>query len=536
MNSSMSGALLAMRIAAFGALVALMMAGEAAAHASLTGAEPADGSVGENAPSALRLDFNEPVSPLVLRIVRPDGEALDLEDFEVRDRTVEIGAPPGLGEGTHVLTWRVVSSDGHPVGGSVVFSIGAPSAAPPALGEPVDRTVSAANWLAKLGIYVGLFPGAGGAFALAWFVSRSRPAARPVLATILVGLMATAVSPGLQGLDALGAPMARLSDPMVWSAGLATSYGPTIKLMLAGLAATALSVLSAGPALSKFLAAAGLAAGAYALTLSGHASAAEPQWLTRPAVALHAAGIAVWVGALVPLGLALRADAPDAITGLKRFSMFIPFAVAALIAAGIVLAIIQVETPAALTGTAYGQLFLAKLGCLAALFALAAFNRWKLTRPVLAQDANARTKLVRSIAAETLVVLVIIAVAAGWRFTPPPRALAIAAAQPALVHIHTADGMADVAVTPGRAGAVSVSAVIMTGDFGPLDAKEVAFVFSSPSAGIEPFRREAQRHGDGSWRADGVILPLPGLWTVRLDILVTDFDIVRLSTQIEIRP
>jgi hypothetical protein len=26
------------------------------------------------------------------------------------------------------------------------------------------------------------------------------------------------------------------------------------------------------------------------------------------------------------------------------------------------------------------------------------------------------------------------------------------------------------------------------------------------------------------------------LWTVRLDILVTDFDIVRLSTQMEIRP
>lgn len=524
---------LAARLVTLAMLVALAFMGQAAAHASLIGAEPADGAVVENAPGSFRLDFNEPVSPLVLRIVRPDGEASDLGDFEVRDRTVEIGAPSDLDDGTHVLTWRVVSSDGHPVGGSVVFSIGAPSAAPPPVGAPVDRTVSAANWLAKLGVYVGLFLGAGGSFARIWLVPASRAGSGPVLAASIVGLVSAAVSPGLQGLDALGAPMARLTDPLVWSAGLATSYGLTIKLMLVGLVAAALSVLPTRPAFSGFLATAGLGACAYALTLSGHASAAEPQWLTRPAVALHAAGIAVWVGALVPLGLALRANTPDAMNGLNRFSSFIPLAVAALIAAGIVLAIIQIEKPAALTGTAYGRLFLAKLGCLSVLFALAAFNRWKLTRPALAGDARA---LVRSIAAETLVVLVIIAVAAGWRFTPPPRALAMAAAQPALVHIHAADAMADIAVTPGRAGAVAVSAVIMTADFGPLDAKEVAFVFSNPPAGIEPFRRETQRPGDGTWRADDVILPLPGRWTIRLDILVTDFDIVRLSSEIEIRP
>src|SRR5690606_19895827 len=136
----------------------------------------------------------------------------------------------------------------------------------------------------------------------------------------------------------------------------------------------------------------------------------------------------------------------------------------------------------------------------------------------------------------TLVVLVIFAVAAGWRFTPPPRALAIAAAQPASIHIHTADAMADVGVTPGRAGPVTVSAVIMTGEFGPLDAREVSFVFSNPGAGIEPFRRDAEQPGDGTWRADDVVLPVPGLWTVRLDILVTDFDLTRIEGEIPIRP
>ena len=36
-------------------------------------------------------------------------------------------APREWRRGTHVLSWRVISADGHPVGGSVMFSVGAPS-------------------------------------------------------------------------------------------------------------------------------------------------------------------------------------------------------------------------------------------------------------------------------------------------------------------------------------------------------------------------------------------------------------------------
>lgn len=91
-------------------------------------------------------------------------------------------------------------------------------------------------------------------------------------------------------------------------------------------------------------------------------------------------------------------------------------------------------------------------------------------------------------------------------------------------------------MTPGRAGPVSVSAMIMTGEFGPLDAREVTFVFSNPNAGIEPFRRKADKPGDGTWRADGIVLPLPGEWSVRVDVLISDFEIARLEGLVEIRP
>ncbi|MGD9866004.1 MAG: copper resistance CopC/CopD family protein [Pseudodonghicola sp.] len=521
----------------FGAILFAWLAfcSQAFAHASLTGTNPKDGEVIAAAPAQLSLSFSEPVSPLALNLIRPDGSTLPLEDFAVRDRTVEIETPQELSDGTHVLTWRVVSEDGHPVGGSVIFSIGEPSASPPPVAEPVDPAVRAGLWISKVMLYLGMFFGIGGAFAVVWLAPQSRPGARVAAIAAVIGIAGTAISPGLQGLDALGATMSRLFDLLMWSTGMGTSYGHTVLVMLVALAC-ALLALVARDALARLLSLIGLLTGGVALALSGHASAAEPQWLMRPAVFAHAFAIAFWIGALLPMGLALRADTADATAVLRRFSNTIPYVVALLVASGITLAVVQVQQPSALIETSYGRLLLAKLALLVLLFGLAAFNRWKLTEPAQKNEAAAKRHLVRSIVIETVLVLAILGIAAGWRFTPPPRSLAIAAAQPVQMHIHTAKAMADVTVAPGRTGPVTVSAVVMSGEFGPLDAKEVTFVFSNPSAGIEAFRRKAGKPGDGTWRADEVVLPLPGKWTVRLDILITDFDLARIQGEIEIRP
>src|SRR5207249_4829837 len=110
--------------------------------------------------------FNEPVSPLAIRLFGPGGAPIALGAPTADNATVTI-ATPALQQGTHLLSWRVISADGHPVGGSLIFSVGAPSAQPPApsLSDPAVRT---ALWVAKLVIYLGLFIGIGGAFFRAW--------------------------------------------------------------------------------------------------------------------------------------------------------------------------------------------------------------------------------------------------------------------------------------------------------------------------------------------------------------------------------
>ncbi|TGP23528.1 copper resistance protein CopC [Mesorhizobium sp. M1D.F.Ca.ET.184.01.1.1] len=515
------------------ALLAVLLPGRAFAHAALVAADPADGTVLVQSPAHFSLTFSEPVSPLVLTLVRPDGTRLALTSFRLNDRTIEIDNPETLKSGTHVLSWRVISEDGHPVGGSALFSVGAPSAAP-AAGEAVDRSVRAAIWAAKLLLYAGLFLGVGGAFSLAWLAEHQRCGRRFVIGALLCGMAAAPVSLGLQGLDALAAPLPRFAAPAVWRTALETSFGWTVLVALIALGLALLSL--AGPrAPRKLLALAGLIGVGAALAASGHASAAGPQWLTRPLVFLHGAAIAFWTGALAPLGLALRFQPAEAKVFLRRFSRAILPVVAVLAASGIVLAIIQVQTPAALINTAYGRLLLLKLAFLLFLFTLASVNRWTLTAPAEAGDTEVQRRLVRSIGIETLIVLAIFGVAAGWRFTPPPRALAIAAAQPVSIHIHTLQAMADLSITPGHAGQVAASMVVMTGDFGPLDAKAVTLVLSKPDSGIEAIKRSATKPGDGTWRVDNLVIPVPGRWTARLDILVSDFEMVKIEAPIDIR-
>ncbi len=505
------------------------------AHASLIETSPADNAVLAEAPATFSMTFSEPISPLTLRLVKPDGSSFSLEHFVLRDRTLEIELPHDLARKTHVLSWRAISEDGHPVGGSVVFSIGTPSATPPEATGKIDWPVRTAVWLAKIALYLGLFLGIGGSFAVTWLGRGERSGSLATLVLLGIGLVGGTLSVGFQGLDALAVPLGRISDLAAWQAGMNTSFGRTA--IVAFLASViAIFALAAKGGRGRPLSLATLAGTGLALALSGHAGAAEPQWLARSTVFLHGIAVAFWTGALIPLGLALERRTPTCRGMLRRFSGTIPLVLACLVVTGMLLSVVQVQKPSALFETAYGEVFLVKLALLVPVFALAAFNRWRLTKPAEHQDPSAMGRLVGSIAAETAIVVLIFGVAAAWRFTPPPRALAIAAAKPAVVHIHTDKAMANVQLSPGSAGQVEASIDLLSGDFGALNAKEVTLVLSQPSSGVESIRRPARRAAEANWRIDQIIIPLPGTWHVRVDILISDFELARLEGEADIRP
>jgi copper transport protein len=511
--------------------VVLGFCSPALAHASLIASSPAQLAVLAAAPSKMTLTFNEPVSPTVLALIAPDGSKTPLADFRLVGNELDITPPADLPNGTSVLSYRIISSDGHPVGGSIIFSIGAPSAGA-AMAEPeaVDWPLRGGIWAGRVLLYAGLFFGVGGVFFRGFVAPGTFAGRRAARGVLLAGMAGAVVSVGLQGLDVLGFSLAAIVQPEVWAAGLASSFGTTavIAFVAMGLA------LLADRLGRRWLAVVAFAGIGLALASTGHAAAADPQWLTRPAVFLHATGIAFWAGALVPLWGLLRTQSSEAVAALRRFSRAIPYALLPLIVAGIVLAVIQVGTPSALVDTAYGRVLLAKLVLLVGVFGLAAFNRWRLTGPVKRGSGPETRALVRVIVVETVLIFAVMGVAATWRFTPPPRALALAVDVPLYFHIHTDRAMADVSLKSSRTGENAAEIVLMTGDFGSLDAQALGLVASNPAAGIEPVRYQATKSPDGTWQVEHLSLPRPGAWKIELEIRVSDFEMVRISDLVTI--
>jgi copper transport protein len=512
--------------------VVVAAAGQAAAHAALTAATPADGAIVAMAPSVLTLSFSEPVSPLLLKLIPPTGKPQTLDRYELRDRSLAIKVPIGLSNGTHVLSWRVVSEDGHPVGGALVFSIGAANIRAPDVDVHADRAVLFLLWATKLGLYLVLFLGVGGAASAVW-IAPLPVAARLFSAGLMgMGLGVLPLAVAAQGLDVLGATAASFFDTAVWKAGASSAFGVTV--MMAGFSiATGLASIATQGIARIGLAWSALAGVGLALAASGHASAATPQFLMRSAVFIHGVGIAAWTGALFPLWVALRSRNNAA---LLRFSRRIPLFVGGILLSGLALTVVQVERISAITNTEYGCVLVLKLLWVAVLLGAAVCNRYMLTVKVVGGDIPAKARLRRVIATEIVLGLLIFGTAAMWRFTPPPRVLAQISAQPASAHIHTPKAMVDIRLTPGRVGLASLSLKLLDRSFEALRAREVTVTLSNPVAGIEGIERPAYQAGDGTWRVDEVLVPMPGRWNIEFEILISDFEMLRLSTTVEVKP
>ena len=522
-------------IAAAILLILALVPGRAAAHATLLESSPRDGAVLMASPPAFELTFNEPVAPLVLRLVSAAGSET-LSASSSRTDRLSIRAPQTLPHGTYVLSWRVISADGHPVGGSLVFSIGAPTQQPSAE-QTSDRGVRVALWVAKFLIYSGLFIGIGGAFFRSWMAPIHTHAGVPGLVPALgVALVALPISVGLQGADALDAPLAALSQPQVWGTGARTSYGLTVLAAMLAAVAALCSLSKVARPLARTFSLIALVCLGGALALSGHASAAKPSWLMPPAVFVHGIFVALWIGSLIPLATVLRRDDVSSREAVAAFSRAAPVFVALLVLTGSILAVVQVERPQALLGTAYGRVLSAKLTIVAIVLLIALRNRLHLTPAVLAGAPNARRRLVRTVVAELVLLIVVIGVVGLWRFTPPPRVLALKAEEPAFLHLHTTRAMADVTIRPGRPGRSTIDVVLQTGEFTPLDAKELTVALANETAGIEPIIRAAERVEGTTWRVAEVNLPISGWWQIRLSILINDFERVAIDGTIGIEP
>jgi copper transport protein len=135
--------------------------------------------------------------------------------------------------------------------------------------------------------------------------------------------------------------------------------------------------------------------------------------------------------------------------------------------------------------------------------------------------------MARAIRAEIMLAVLIVILASSLRLVPPPRALA-ASAEPILLHLHEPRAMADLRITPGQGGQITLAMAFRTGDFVDLVPRAVSLTLAQPAAGIEPIRADAILGPDGLWQVGPLALPLAGDWELTLRLRITDFERVTL--------
>ncbi|CAM5221170.1 Copper transport protein OS=Castellaniella defragrans OX=75697 GN=HNR28_001671 PE=4 SV=1 [Castellaniella defragrans] len=509
-------------------LLVCLLAGSQAAwgHAALLSATPAPGAVLEHAPDGIVLTFSEPVGITRLKLFDPQGKAVATGTVTNKDGVIRIPLHDDR-QGTYLLSWRIISADGHPVGGTLDYAIGAPtplSVSPPATGVTSRDT---AIWLTRWLTYLCLFAAVG-----ATLFHALHPSLRQTWAwhPLLTGALLLVLDLGLQGLDMRDVPWAGLAEPATWKEALGSTYAITLGLYALALllAATALRA-ARRPVLQRGLGAVCLILAGTASAASGHAGTAPPQWLSRPAVILHVMTAIAWVGLLLPLarvvGARLSAQsagspaAAQRLRPLANFSTWITPVAALLTASGLTLACLQLDQLSDLWQTRYGQVLIVKLALVAALLCVAAVNRWRLTQPTLAGEHQAAQRLKLAIRVELVLSILILAAVSVWRLTPPPRSLDAGRAMISAVTL--TDGRIQAQVNPGPD---RWHIRLSTPGGGAFQAQAVTLLLSNPSAQIEPLRSKAQQTAPDLWQATVPTLPIAGKWRIAVEILIDDFD------------
>ncbi len=379
-------------------------AAPAFAHAVLQGTDPGSGATVQRSPKDITLTFNEPVEAS-LGAVRA---------FDSRANRIDVGAPthpngkasavrvstPGLDSGTYVVTWRVISSDAHPVRGAFTFTVGASATTAKQAQSLAQRLLTDEGGsavigvlfaIARFGAFGGLAVLIGGAAFLAyvWGTGRDDRRARRIVWIAWGSAFGfTLLGFALQGPYAGALDPIKALSPSVWSEVWKTRFGHVyagrIVLLLLALPLLAMLLPRRGPAVEHPLPkwwpyAAGVLGLWLAATpgLAGHASSGPLVPIAFPADTLHVFGVGIWLGGLVVLFAALMpcADEPMLREVVPRYSQYALVAMGVIVVTGVFQAFRQVDRLGALLDTDYGRILLTKILVFLALMVVAALSR-----------------------------------------------------------------------------------------------------------------------------------------------------------------
>jgi len=101
-------------------------------------------------------------------------------------------------------------------------------------------------------------------------------------------------------------------------------------------------------------------------------------------------------------------------------------------------------------------------------------------------------------------------------------------------HLHTEKAMANVTISPGRAGPVDITIQLETVDELPLTAKAVSVTLRDAQSGSDRQTFQATRGSDDQWSVR-TSMKTPGRWMLGLGISISETDSVNIESPILIK-
>lgn len=541
--------------AALALVVSVLLAGPASAHATLISSDPTEGSVLATAPSEVIFTFDEPVRSTTgsVRLFDAAGTELDSEAKTLDTRLV-VDLPGDLGEGTFIVAWRVVSSDGHPIGGALTFSIGTPSetvSARVAAPASSPTSVRAALGVAQALTYLGVF-GAGGLVVFALLLL-PREKATEQLRTRLLALAAgfgwTVVVAGaltllLTTMYQRGQDFAALfgDEPFEIPAG-AELLGYVLAVLGTGVAVVS-ARRTGSAAVPRFLALGAVGLALVSLSLVGHTRAFPPLWLMVASDLTHVAAGTVWFGGLLGLAVSLRklAERPRlAAEALGRFSLLAAWLLLGVAVTGSLLGWRILRSWSALIETDFGRVLLVKIGVVALVGVVAAWNRYRLMPAVLADSGFAErgaasVRMRRTVRIEAALLVGVLGLT-GFLVDRSPVPDQGAITLPGGFDSSTFTGQLQevrvvAVVEPAGVGRNTVLLQIQDTSGNPLEPASLPGL--TVSEGDLVLGDQAVTNVDsGTYRAS-VLIPKPGTWSFQVSVPLSEFENPVISVKVPV--
>lgn len=550
------------RACAVGAATLVLIVGGASpafAHAALLSTEPAAGATLDAPPTEVVLRFSEGVetSGRQIRVFDAQERRVDSGDVTGQDGNKTLRLPLGeISDGTHVVTWSVVSADGHPIRGAFTFVVGAPTTADAEgltarllSGETGGSTALGASYaVARFVTFAGLL-GLVGVAVFAVAIAPSTRATRTVRVLLWTfwSLLAlgTVVELLVEGPYLAGATLAQITDTSLLGDALGTQLGRTtaVRLLVAVASLPIVAIGASGRPLPKWWPIGG-AVSALVLTLTfpigGHARTGRWTALAIPADTVHLVAASVWLGGVIALLFSVRSSragaASGAVSRIRRFSQVAFYAVAVLVATGVFQTVRQVGSLDNLWTTDYGKLLLAKLAAVGLILVAASVSRQIVNRELLADgdDGTSLSRLRGSVMTEVVLAVAVLGATSLLVNAAPAR---VDAARPRDFSqiVETQDLWFDIGVSPARPGPTELHITALRVGGAPTDVLGMEATLTLAERDVGPLQIPLRRLAPGHYFSPGFQIPYAGDWEIEARALVTDVEQVVAKATVPIR-